>query len=449
MPDMQPVANTGIQPNPLGSISNILGIQSAQLGIQQQRQALQTGQYQQAAAQAESQQAQQRNKEYQAAQQVAVNGAQSGKYTKPDGSLDRLKLADDITTAAPTYGQSIVGQLLSQANEIVANKQALQNLNASQRSQVGSTLGALATKPDVSSSDVIDTLSQLSEQNPAITRMAISFSHAIPPNATPQQLQQFLQRAALSTTSPGEAVTASTPVQSTNAAGQIQNVNRLTGARTMPELGPGATNPTGPQVAGQTVHQTGTANIDVDRANTVTSMANNAPGAITLSQEIDSLADQIGSGKINKAFSSAASALGIDPISYARQVLNKDLGQLKTIAATGAGTDAKMGTILSGYPDDTSATQTIHTAMDYIRGSFRRDLARGQNAEAYAKEHPDMAGFQHSDNALSQSTDPLMYEFRSLPPNERANFYRRNFATPEAAQEFKNKVNGTFHGLGQ
>jgi hypothetical protein len=449
MPEMIPVGNTGAVPNPLGSLSQMIAAKSGMIGLQQQQQNLQTGQYAQQSAQAGAQQDQQKNSEYQAAQQVAVNGAKSGKYTNSDGSLNRQQMADDILKVAPTYGPGISGQLLSQANEIVANKQALQNLNGAQRSQIGSTLGALASKPDVSSSDVIDTLTQLSEQNPAITRMALSFSHAIPPNATPQQLQQFLQRAALSATSPEGAVAASTPAQGTNAAGQNQNVNKLTGARTMPDLGPGATNPTGPQVSGAAARQTGTAGSDIDRGNQVSANVKSAPATIQTSQQIDDLADQIHSGKFVDWVSKGAAAVGVSEATYARQLLKKDLGIIQTQLTAAAPSDSRAATILSGTPDATSDTQTIHGAMDYVRGAARQNLAQGQNKSAYQGKHPDLAGFQQADDAFTGAAGPLVHEFLSLQsPAQKSEFYRRNFSTPQQALQFRNQAFAASHTLG-
>lgn len=445
---MIPVGNTGIQPNPMGSLSQMISARSGLIGLQQQQQNLQTGQYQQATAQADSQQAQQKNSELQAAQKAIITGAQAGKYTNSDGSFNRTQAADDVTTVAPVYGPGIASQLLSQANEIVSNKQALQNLNASQRSQVGSTLGALATKPDLSSSDVIDTLSQLSESNPAITRMALSFSHALPPNATPQQLQAFLQRAALSATAPGEAVSASTPAQGTNAAGQNQNVNKLTGERSNPALAAGATNPSTPQVAGAAARQTGTASSDVDRANQVSSSVKSAPAGIQTTQQIDDLTDQIHSGKFVASISKGAAALGISESTYARQLLEKDLGIVKTQLTAAAPSDARAATILSGTPDATSDPQTVHGAMDYVRGSLRQNLAQGQNLNAYKAKHPDLSGFQQADDTFTGAAGPLVHEFLSLPDSQKAQFYRRNFSSPQQALQFRNQAQAASHVLG-
>lgn len=199
MPDGIPAVASQVRaPDPnagLTSYSNILG-------IQQQRQALQTGQYTQQSAAATADQDQQKNRELQAAQKLALNGAQSGRYANPDGSFNRQKMADDISQVAPTYGQGISTTLLSQANEIVSNHTALQGLNEKQQAQVASAVAPLASKPDLTHEDVINALDQVAEINPATRRMAISMGASIPANATTAQLQQYMRQLGLKATSP-------------------------------------------------------------------------------------------------------------------------------------------------------------------------------------------------------------------------------------------------------
>lgn len=240
MPEMTPVGNTIIPPNPNQGISTISGI----LGLRQQQQALQTGAYQQQAVQADAQQAQQKNQEMARAQAIAIEGAKNGTYDTPDG-LDRQKMADDILKVAPTYGQPIIGQLLSHANEIVANKQAHQNLDVSQQQQMGSTFGALATKKDLTPSDFIDALNTLTDHNkdPSFKRMALSMMGSVPANGSPQQLQELARRWGIASTSPESASGQSNPNVSTmQAPGGLQAIN------TNPQA-PGGVGPVGPAQA--------------------------------------------------------------------------------------------------------------------------------------------------------------------------------------------------------
>ena len=186
------------------------------------------------------------------------------------------------------------------------------------------------------------------------------------------------------------------------------------------------------------------AGTDIGRLQQVSSAIAPSAAAIPLTQEIDSLADQIHSGKFAAEISKAAAAVGQSSATYARQILAKDLGQVETRATDfGNPTDKKLGTILSGFPDPTSDNQTIHTAMDYVRGSFRQNVARGQNMLSYQKQHPDAAGFQQSDDQLTTKVDPLTAEYRALGAGaQRQGFLKRNFNSAQEAQAFVDKSNG-------
>ncbi len=201
MPTMTPVATQIQPPNPqqgIGILSGILGLQQKRIGIEQQQQEL-IGQT------AEAQQAQQRNTELQQAQQLALS-AKSGNYRTADGSLDRLKLASDISALGP-YAMQDAGQFISQANEIVANQQAHQNLSVSEQRQMGSTFGALAQNPGLTRSDIINGVDELlsANQSPDMRRLGLSMMAHLPANATPQQLQNLMRQWSVAATSPENA----------------------------------------------------------------------------------------------------------------------------------------------------------------------------------------------------------------------------------------------------
>lgn len=239
MPDITPVGAMVKPPDPMAAINSYSGI----LGLQQQKQALQTGQYTQQSASATADQDQQKNRELQAAQTLAMNGAQSGRYANPDGSFNRQKMADEISQVAPTYGQGIASTLLSQANEVVSNHQALQNLNQDQQKQVAAAVAPLASKPNLTHEDVINALDSIADINPATRRMAISMGASIPPNASPQQLQQYMRQLALKATSPEYNATQTQPnVQTMTAPGGMQPVN-------VNPQAPGGTGPVGAPMA--------------------------------------------------------------------------------------------------------------------------------------------------------------------------------------------------------
>lgn len=228
MPDMTPVANQIQPPDPQKGINTYAGI----LGLQQQRQALQTGAIQQRALSAEADQAQQRNKELQAAQRLAIEGAKSGNYDDGQGGLNRQKLADDITAVAPTYGQQISSSLLSQANEIVANKQAHQNLTVAQKKEMGDTFAALAADPNTDNTafiDAIEKLRQAHKDDPEFSRMLTSMTTHYPGRGSTDDQRSVLGRWAAAATGEPQA-TAGT--MDTGTQIQPGAANRFTGAFT-------------------------------------------------------------------------------------------------------------------------------------------------------------------------------------------------------------------------
>lgn len=193
MPDFTPVATQIKAPDPMQGINTYSGI----LGLQQQKQALQTGQYTQQSAQANASQDQQKNQELQAAQQLAINGAKSGQYDDGEGGVDRQKLANDLLKVAPTYGQQIIGSLLSQANEVVANKTAHQNLTLSQKKEMGDTFASLASDPTVDNSkfiDAVEKLRQAHKGDPEFSRMLTSMTTHYPGTAPSDQQRSVLGR---------------------------------------------------------------------------------------------------------------------------------------------------------------------------------------------------------------------------------------------------------------
>ena len=271
MPDMTPVGNTIIPPNPNQGIQTLSGI----LGIQQQRQNLQTGQYTQQQAQAESQQAQQKNTELQKVGALTQGAYSSGKYAKSDGTFDNQKFANDVAIVAPTYGQQIANDATMRAGEIYKNQKTLFEMDSAKRAQVGNVFGGLASKPDVNHSDVVDALTTLDEQYPDdhdLHRMTHSMGAALPPDASGPKLQQMLNTAAsMAKGEPGVE-------PATNAANQLVNRAKYSGqlspagqVGTAGGKGPGL-NPSSPAVAGATTRQVATGNADVDRANAVSSM---------------------------------------------------------------------------------------------------------------------------------------------------------------------------------
>jgi hypothetical protein len=225
----QPVAQNV---NPVGQGMTTL---SDLLNVQLKKQALQTGQFQQQTALAESQQAQQKNTELTAVNSLTKNAYTSGRYNNPDGSFNNQAFANDVAQVAPTYGQQIANDATMRAGEIYQNQKTLFGLNADRRKQIGDALGTLAAQTDTNGqptathSQVIDTIEQLRQQNPddpAYSRMLTSMVASIPPNATGPQLQQMLRNVAVMTNAPSAAQTDLSPaiMQGKNGL-QVINTN--------------------------------------------------------------------------------------------------------------------------------------------------------------------------------------------------------------------------------
>lgn len=453
-------------PDPIGQgVSTLNGV----LGLKQRQQALQIGQQQLQSQTAEAQQAQQKNQELQQLAQFTKSAAQDPKYHNPDGSLNVQKYQTDAMAAAPTYGQAYIGQMTSNANAMVDNRKALLGLANEQRQTIGGYFGAVAAKPNASVEDFANAAEQARgvSNDPAyqkaVDRMLMSMPQVatLPTAQASAAIQQHARGIAMQTNAPNASVSQPTndTMQGPNGL-QPVNLNPLapggTGQQGTPlQQGLAPTEqPAYKQAAAAAAatggaRATGVASSDIDRANQVSANIKPAQAGIQTTQQIDDLADQIHSGKFAAWVSKNAAAAGASESTYARQLLEKDLGIVKTQLTSAAPSDSRAATILSGTPEATSDPQTIHGAMDYVRGSLRQNLAQGQNLSAYKAKHPDLSGFQGADDAFTGGAGPLVHEFLSLKGKDaQAAFYRRNFSSPEQALQFRNQTRAASHTLG-
>lgn len=241
MDGITPVA-TQIQPvDASKGINTLSGI----IGLKQQQQALQTGQYQQATAQAESQQAQQKNNELQKVSAL-IRGVHDGSYRNSDGSLNRQKFADDVSMVAPVYGQDIATSAISQANEVVRNQKAKQDLTDSARGSLGTMLSTLSKDPNTRRDDVIQGYTQWMmdhKDDPAAFRVGLAQAALLPQNDADPKFRDTLGKYAATLT--GQSTTAPSTVDTGTQIqpGQLSNVT-------------GAFTPTGQPINKQSVVQT-------------------------------------------------------------------------------------------------------------------------------------------------------------------------------------------------
>jgi len=321
-------------------------------------------------------------------------------------------------------------------------------LNGTLRDQFSQTVGGLSADRDVQAGNetgkkkVSDAIGAWSQSSPDAARISQLYGPVIQ-HAPANKIPEVLKNIQLQAMSAGAQSVATRPQQTSNAAGELLNRDPMTGALSGPPGGaPGSNiNPSSPTVAGATTRTTGTASTDIDRAKQVSDLQQQSSAAIPLTERIDQLSHEINSGHLAKMISESGNYLGFSSINEARSQLNKDLGQVKGLAIQNVGSDSRAGTILEGYPTDTTPENTTHAAMDYIRGTARQNLARGKLLNQYQQSPDGTKGFQAADTVLTGSTNPLMHEYLALKPADQAGFYRRNFSTPQQAQAFKDQVN--------
>lgn len=417
------------------------------LGLQQKRQGLQI--------QAQQLQQEQLKTQQQQGVQDFFKSFDPTDHIGADGTTDVNSVHTSDTYKNAGNAKPLIDQTLGQIKQQqLTAKQSLQSLNDDALGLYTRGMNTLQNDDDVKKDNAagrakVDQLHQsIAAMSPDMARVAGTFGPV-----TQHAKQGDLSKAVGAVGLMGADVIGQrgqqNPQQTSNAQQQILNRDVGTGALsappggTAPSGGPGGPlNPTSSVVAGNTARTTAVAGSDIDRANEISAKIQPSQAAIGITQRVDDLANQISSGKFAKwVMDKAAAAGNQDPAITARQLLEKDLGQVKSAATASAATDKKMDTILAGYPEATSTSDTIHGAMDYIRGSFRQNVARGELLNKYRDKKPNLEGFQHADDVLTGHTEPLMHEFNALKTRqERVDFYKRNFHERGQAEAFTNRV---------
>lgn len=450
MGDLSGIQPVGAQVQPpqsgFSTLDSILGIQQKKqalqaqaLEIQQRQQNLQTGLSTQQTAQAEASQAQQKNDQLTQAGNLVKN---ADKYKGADGNFDDQAFSNDLARIGP-YAQAYRTQALSAANETLQNKQAALNLTGDQNKVIGSALGALASKKDLSNTDIINTFDRLTDQykdDPGMRRLLLSNLAHMPQSANPQQLQQMVSQMAgqLQQTSPIEG--------GTNAASQNITRNKFTGTQVLSGQTPGApagenSNPSAPTVAAAGARGTGHAAADLAASNNVVDAQRDAKNTIDLTKRIDQLADVVRPGAAAAEVSRGLQVLGMNDAAEARAELEKDIGRLQSNLSNRAGSDTRAATALTSLPTATKPTDVIHSGMDYQRGLARQDLALGTLREKNAaRTGGNMDNFQGEYAHATSAASPLMHEYLALSPKEQIGFFKRNFTNSADAKKFRSQA---------
>jgi hypothetical protein len=440
-------------PNAQSTLATLSGI----YGIQQARQNLATGEINQQTAQAESDQAQQKNSELQKAQAVAINGARSGAYDDGNGGIDRQKMANDIVKVAPIYGQGQVGALLSQANEVVQNQQAHQNLTVSEKKEMGDTFGSLAADPTLDNSKVIDAIEKLREahpNNPEYSRLLTSQVMHFPNTGTQDQMRQILSRWSAGATGDSQA----TPTQmDTGPSIQPGTQNKSTGAFTpggppvakglAPTQQPGYIRAT---AAAGTEGGQGASN-DEKLYNDIMQSGTKATQIKSLSQDVQGLANEVQTGQYSKAFADKWAAVaqtfgfpaGAMDSATKRQLLSKAAARLKMQSEAGASTDAERAGVDAAMPDPEHMTpQAVQEAARYVGAQADVNSARMDLANKHRQINGGTStGLRSTDSQFMQSADPKVFEYQGIPAGKaRQDYLRQHFTNANDLKAFLAKA---------
>ena len=436
-----PVAqNVDVNPQrQIGTLSALMGLRQQQLGIQQQQQQLSTQTSQATLAQLDAQQTQ----------------ALSQIDWKPYFDNGDVKGAMNASLAAAPSKPEVATRIAQSIGAGIEVKSAAAKLNQQYLEPFKTEAGVWAQGngdlPDLAKQ--YDTLLTAipKEDQPQVRELSNAILKGLSlPN--PITGKPDTKRAALALSQSALGAEVSKPVTGTaiGPGNQLIGTTQMPISGTLARAGGGTTLGLTPaqqpgylaQAAAASTAGTGATNIDVARASDVGNVQQSSSASIQLTKEVDRLAEDIGSGHVAKMISETGNYFGFSNINQVRSQLNKDLGLLKGTVVSRAGSDARAADILSGYPTDTTPKDTIHAAMDYIRGGFRQNLARGNLLQQYQKQDPQsVRGFAAADNALVNNTNPLMHEYMALKsPQDQAAFFKRNFGNKQEAYQFKAQV---------
>ncbi len=444
MPDFGAPVAQNVNVNPQQGIQTISGL----LQLKQQAQSLQTGQALQQTAQAEAQKNQQMMRERQSIQAMMQSGKDDlgNDIRKPTGEPDPAKIIPALGRMAPLTGQGVAQSILQTETNKVGLQSASTTLDAAQRKLLQGPIQAAALDPEISSSATVGaSIDNLVKAHPEMANAAgfvkglLAHVDGKDPSTKAHlfnSLSAMLQGGTEVETQPKAATVDVGPVVQTGTTAPPLAGGGFTQSGSITKgLAPTETPGYKAAAARAAVTGGGTGNIDVDRATLISGSQQPASASIKLTQRVDQLSHEVANSIAAQKITQGLHALGFSSVAAARTELQKDLGLLKGPVAARAGSDSRAAELLEGYPTDTTPENTVHSAMDYIRGTMRQTLARGQ----LLKKH-GVTGIQSADDELTRGTDPLMHEAASLKPGQSNGFYKRNFKSPEEAQQFKNRV---------
>lgn len=458
MPDMiQPIGAMIKPPDSSQAINTMTGI----LGLQQQRQALQTGQYQQQSAQANAQMTQQDAQNRSAAGSFFKN-FDIAKHHGDDGTLDLdSALTSSEFKATGDSAPEIAKNLLAIKNSQLSAKSSLAGLNSTLRDQFSSQVAGLAEDPDVKSGNqtgrgkVLDAIDQFGKVGGADAQRVAGVYGQVLQNTPPGKMSQALQNLQL---------------QARSAAQQLpQTATMDTGGQIQPgavEPGTGAFKPAGQPVT-KTLAPTeqlpyvrargaagveGTQGASNDEAlyNDIVQKGNKAAQLKSLTQDIRNLSSEVQTGQYSKAMADKWSALkqtfgfkpNDDSFETKRQILSKMAAQLRTQSEAGASTDSERAGIESALPDPEHMNPSaVSQAARYVGALADTQAARAKFANQHRQVNGGAStGIRESDSAFMQNADPKVFEYQSIPAGkERQEYLKQHFKSKDEVKAFLDK----------
>jgi hypothetical protein len=374
---------------------------SAILGIKQKQQALQTGQYLQQTAQAESQQAQQKNTELSNLAAYTQNAIQSGKYIKDNGDPDVEAFQAGASQVAPVYGAENIGRMTENFRSAIGTRRDLQSLTDDQNKQLGGIATSIASMDNPSRDDVLDVVGQARTNNRdrGFNRALDNLIMNMPPGMSPADIKKSAGNLASGLTGVSQAQ------GGTNAAGQNISINPFTREQKLAK-GP---NPSTPQVAAQTTAQTGTSEEDVHAYTKALTQGANSKSIGDLARQIKSDVAQARTGQYTQEFANRLTVFQQhNPGATAVQMLQKDAANLKSMAEQGTTTDAERSQIGHGLPSpETMGPDALIKAANYWEGFSNMTGGRRDVAVQHYKQNGSAQGYAAKDAAYMSKASPI------------------------------------------
>lgn len=484
-------ADRGIQ-----TLSDLMGLQQRQIGIEQAKQTLQTGQAIQARAQAEAQGQQQQMQERQLLQ-TSMKSGQAPDGTSllgPDGEADPVAMTKFATKYLPAIGQGVVQNIVKTQDDRLKLNDTTRQLGQNYRNDLSGIVRSSIGTDDDTAAKIDAYVQQQGPQAPAALVQAAAHTKSLLQNLGPQVPDDHRDRALLhlaqqfqpTAATAGEQAPSIGQVTGPGGGAQLIQTNPLAPIPTGPvgreirtgvppgvvaspagplvRTGGGGTTitpltTTGPPAAAPTnlnitraqqENVTGMAGDDRSRYAQISQEGTNARTGAQLADQVADLSEQVRTGQLTQEWANRLATLRQhDPNITARQMLTKYAAQLKTMATSGATTDASRSQIDEGMPSpETMDPDAVKQAAQYVGGIFRQRQARQAYADQYVKNNGGSSlGIRGPDDEFMRSGDPTVFAYEALPPGQpRQDFLRAHgLTTPERQAAFQAQRNQVKH----